>query len=213
MSPDKQMKVTNYSHMNTFAQKGQIVLAGSSLCEFFPVAEIARSFGFEKTIYNRGVAGFTSAEQLEAIDECILQLQPRTLFINIGTNDLSREASPFTNLMDNYRTIIRTVQENVPGAKIYTMSYYPVNLTHDFGFPEENKRAMFGIRTNAAIAEANTYVEKLAGEMGCEYIDVNAGMTDENGDLKAEYAIEGMHMWATAYVQVFRNMLPYLEKA
>ena len=56
-------------------------------------------------------------------------------------------------------------------------------------------------------------MEKLAAEMGCEYIDVNAGMTDENGDLKVEYAIEGMHMWATAYVQVFRNMLPYLEKA
>ena len=47
MSPDKQMKVTTYSHLNKIAQKGQILLTGSSLCEFFPAAEIARSFGFD----------------------------------------------------------------------------------------------------------------------------------------------------------------------
>ena len=70
-----------------------------------------------------------------------------------------------------------------------------------------------GIRTNAAIAEANEYVKRLAEETDCEYIDVNDGLTDANGDLRADYAIEGMHMWASAYVQVFRNMLPYLEKA
>lgn len=213
MSPDKMMKVTNYSHMNRFAQKGQILLAGSSLCEFFPVAEIAKHFGFEKTIYNRGVAGFTSAELLEAIDECILQLEPRAMFINIGTNDLSREASPFTNLMANYREIIRMTRERLPEIRIYMMSYYPVNLTADFGMPEDAKKGMFSIRTNAAIAEANEAVKQLAAEMGCEYIDVNEGMTDENGDLRADFAIEGMHMWATAYVQVFKNMLPYLQQA
>jgi hypothetical protein len=38
-------------------------------------------------------------------------------------------------------------------------------------------------------------------------------MTDEKGDLRVDYAIEGMHMWPNAYVQVFKNMLPYLEKA
>lgn len=213
MSPDKMMKVTNYSHMNRFAQKGQILLAGSSLCEFFPVAEIAKHFGFEKTIYNRGVAGFTSVELLEAIDECILQLEPRAMFINIGTNDLSREASPFANLMANYREIIRMTRERLPEIRIYMMSYYPVNLTVDFGMPEDAKKGMFGIRTNAAIAEANEAVKQLAAEMGCEYIDVNEGMTDENGDLRADFAIEGMHMWATAYVQVFKNMLPYLLQA
>ena len=213
MSPDKQMKVTTYAHLNRVARKGQILLAGSSLCEFFPAAEIARSFGFEKIIYNRGVAGFTSAELLEAVEECILQLEPRTMFINIGTNDLSREAAPYSNLLANYREILRRTQERVPGVKIYLMSYYPVNLTHDFGFDPEAMANMFGIRTNAAIADANAHVKQLAQEMGCEYIDVNDGLTDENGDLRVECAIEGMHMWPNAYVQVFKNMLPYLEKA
>ena len=213
MTPDKQLKVTTYAHLNRIAQKGQILLAGSSLCEFFPVAEIARHFSFDKPIYNRGIGGFTSDELLEAIDECILQLEPRTMFINIGTNDLSREAAPYANLLANYREIIRSTQERVPGVKIYMMNYYPVNLTHDFGFDPEAKARMFGIRTNAAIAGASEHVKQLAQEMGCEYIDVNEGLTDENGDLRAEFAIEGMHMWPDAYVQVFKNMLPYLEKA
>lgn len=213
MSPDKQMKVTNYAHMNRFAQKGQILFAGSSLCEFFPVAEIARHFDFEKTIYNRGVGGFTTAEMLEAIDECVLQLQPCTLFINIGTNDLSRESAPYAGMLANYRRILGIIREKLPNTRIYVMSYYPVNLEHDFGMPPEAKQGLFGVRTNVAIAEANAAVEKLAGEMGCCYIDVNDGLTDENGSLRADYAIEGMHMWATAYVQVFKNMLPYLEQA
>lgn len=213
MSPDKQLKVTTYAHLNRIARKGQILLAGSSLCEFFPAAEIARHFGFEKIIYNRGVGGFTSDELLEAIDECILQLEPRTMFINIGTNDLSREAAPYANLMANYREILRITREKLPETKIYLMSYYPVNRVADFGMPKDRSEAMFGIRTNAAIAEANESVKKLAEEMGCEYIDVNGGLADEDGNLRAEYAIEGMHMWPTAYVQVFKNMLPYLENA
>lgn len=41
-------------------------------------------------LYNRGIGGFTTTELLEAMDECILELQPAHLFLNIGTNDLER---------------------------------------------------------------------------------------------------------------------------
>ena len=68
MTPDKQLKVTTYAHLNRIAQKGQILLAGSSLCEFFPVAEIARHFGFDKTIYNRGI-GKKISDRCATIEE------------------------------------------------------------------------------------------------------------------------------------------------
>ena len=53
-------------------------------------------------------------------------------------------------------------------------------------------------------------MEKLAAEFGYHFINVNDGLTDENGDLKEEYTIEGVHMYPDAYRHVFRNLKPYL---
>ena len=213
MTPDKQMKVTQYAHLNRYAEKGQILFAGSSLCEFFPIYELQFHHRVEKRIYNRGIGGFTTDELLEALEECVLQLEPRTLFINIGTNDLSRETAPFDNMFANYREILRRVRECLPQVKLYVMAYYPVNQEADFGLSPEDRAGLFGVRTNESIAQANRMLPGLAAEFGGEFIDVNRGLTDENGNLKAEFAIEGMHMWANAYEQVLENLLPYLENA
>ena len=53
-------------------------------------------------------------------------------------------------------------------------------------------------------------MEKLAGEMGCHYIDVNEGLADGNGRLKKEYTIEGIHMYANGYRVVLENLRKYL---
>ena len=42
------------------------------------------------------------------------------------------------------------------------------------------------------------------------YIDVNNGLTDVNGNLKEEYTIEGVHMYANAYRCVLENLKQYL---
>ena len=54
-------------------------------------------------------------------------------------------------------------------------------------------------------------MEALAAKYGYHYINVNAGLTDENGDQKKEFAIDGVHMYADAYLIVFENLLPYLN--
>ena len=58
--------------------------------------------------------------------------------------------------------------------------------------------------------EANKAVEELAKEFGYNYIDVNDGLTDENGRTKEEYSIDGIHMWSDAYEVIFENMEKYL---
>lgn len=46
--------------------------------------------------------------------------------------------------------------------------------------------------------------------MGCRYIDVNQGLTDENGRLKKAYTVEGIHMYANGYRVVLENLRKYL---
>ena len=48
------------------------------------------------------------------------------------------------------------------------------------------------MRTNPKIAEANAAVKKLAEKYHAKYMDINDPLKDENGNLKAEYTIEGI---------------------
>ena len=59
--------------------------------EMFPVCEIARSQWIEQVIYNRGVGGLNTDEFLDNIDTLLLDLEPSKIFINIGTNDITKE--------------------------------------------------------------------------------------------------------------------------
>lgn len=85
----KEEKVERFQEKNKQAQPGQIVCAGSSLMEMFPVEKFVKEEYPDLLIYNRGIGGFITDELLEHLDVCILDLKPVRLFINIGTNDLS----------------------------------------------------------------------------------------------------------------------------
>ena len=96
----------------------------------------------------------------------------------------------------------------IPDAMLYCMAYYPTNLH----LPNQEPWAMDMLRerTKENIAECNRRVKALAEKYGYCYIDVNDGLTNENGEQKEEYAIDGVHMWADAYVVVFNNLKKYL---
>ena len=74
----------------------------------------------------------------------------------------------------------------------------------------EAVKAQFGARTNAELKEVNAEVEKMAEELNCTYINVFDCLLDEKGNLKAEYTIEGMHMYANGYAVVLEKLMPYL---
>ena len=111
--------------------------------------------------------------------------------------------------MSQYRKILMQIQARLPETKIYVMSYYPVNRELPGADPEAVK-AQFGARTNAELEEVNAEVEKMAEELGCAYINVFDCLLDEKGNLKAEYTIEGMHMYANGYAVVLEKLMPYL---
>ena len=53
---------------------------------------------------------------------------------------------------------------------------------------------------NAPVLDFNERLRKLAAEFGYDYIDLHKLMTDENGELKAEFTPEGLHLSEAAYV-------------
>ncbi len=212
MKREREEKAKNYRILNRTAQRGQILFTGSSLMEQFPIEEIARNHGIEKNIYNRGIGGYTTDDFLAEIDTVLFDLAPSKLFINIGTNDISkREGIRDWNahLLSNYELILKQIKERLPECKVYMMAYYPVNPTVA---TEDYMKAILKTRTNEAIHKVNRQIATLAEKYGYQYIDANEGLYDEKGELKAEYTKEGLHMFANAYEVVFGHLVKYIEE-
>lgn len=208
MMTDKEIKVERYREENKTAKAGQIVFTGSSLMEMFPINKLLTEHGDETIIYNRGVGGFLSDELLAVIDVCAIDLKPSKVFINIGTNDLSWDNIPISDMIGNYDRIISEIEKNVPDVKIYLMAYYPVNSEA----ASEEMKDCLKIRTNEKINLANTEVEKLAAKHGQKYIDINRNLKDEQGRLKTEYTIEGMHINESGYRAVYDDIMKYVKE-
>ena len=205
---DREMKIARYREENKSAVKGQVVFAGSSLMEMFPIRKLQQEKGDDRMIYNRGVGGFLSGELLAVIDVCVTQLLLAKVFINIGTNDLSWSSIPICELMDRYDQILTAIEDAVPGVRIYLMAYYPVNEAA--ASPE--MRDCLKNRTNEKISAANEEVKKLAAKHGQRYIDVNDKLRDEQGRLRAEYTIEGMHINEAGYRAIYDDIMAYVRE-
>ena len=203
---EKYRQAERWLEENKACEKGQTVFTGSSLMEGFPVERWAAELGPDAPkVYNRGLGGFTTQDMLPLLPAMVTGLQPRTVFINIGTNDLSDPAVTIGMLMERYDEILTRIETEVPGVALVLMAYYPIN----FDAADEGMKANLRIRTNERIREANRAVEALARRHGARYMDFNAPLTDEQGRLKAEYTIEGMHIREEGY----RAIWPQVAKA
>lgn len=197
-----------YRDLNVHVQKGQTVFTGSSLMEGFPLNELCMTQGVPGIYYNRGISGLTTEGFLECIHDVLLDLQPRRIFINIGTNDIARSENWEISLEQNYRTILRQALEAIPGVSITLMAYYPVNESVLQENPLPDGRVI--PRTNAGVAVANRIAQQISEELSLCYIDVNHGLTDCIGQLRRELTVDGIHMYPTGYEIVFENLKPYL---
>lgn len=202
-------KLESYRQLNRLAKKGQVVFTGSSLMEQFPLNEMLQGEALPYRVYNRGMSGFVAAQLLQVLDVCVYELAPAHVFLNIGTNDMSRPDYSQEVLLACYRRILEEILSHVPGVKLHLLAYYPVNpdLEGQEGWAAEALR----YRTNQVLREANRGVEVLAREMGAEYLDLNAPLLDGQGRLRAQYTKEGIHLYPAGYQAVLGELLPVLR--
>ena len=203
-------KAKNYKYLNKNVIKGQILFTGSSLMEQFPIAEISQNHGIQKIVYNRGIGGYTTDDFIAEINTVLFDLEPSKIFINIGTNDMNERTDGEDwnqHLLNNYDFILRQIKERLPDAEVYMMAYYPVNPTVA---DNDIMAHMLKIRTNDNIHMVNHQMCALAQKYNYHFIDANMGLCDEQGNLKAEYTKEGLHMYDNAYELIFQNLKQYI---
>lgn len=208
MDEGKLWKLEAFRHLNQYAKKCECVFAGSSLMEQFPISEILQDLSFPYTIYNRGVGGFSVAELASSLlEECIFSLEPSTLLLSIGTNDLNGPLISLDGLEREIKDLIGAIRSVLPSCRIVWLLYYPVNpACSSTKWAEETLLH----RTNSVIDQANSRMRTLMEGEGIEVLDVNDLLVDEEGNLKREYTVDGIHMHAEGYMAIVERVLSCL---
>lgn len=173
-----------YRQLNTTANSDEIVFVGDSITEFNPIEELIES---SLKIYNRGIRGITSLQLFDHLEEQILGLKPKIIFLMIGVNDLKIREPQL--VFETILTIIKQVKKNLPQSKIYLQSILPINESSKF-IRNKNRRSTKSV----------LILNKLLSEIDNVYwLDLHSLLRDSNNELPERYTTDGVHLTIDAY--------------
>ena len=156
----------------------------------------------EVPVVNRGISGDTTLGLLNRQSE-VIELQPRQIFLMIGTNDLCF-GRPVDQVVTNYDRILARFHSELPDTPVYVQSILPFN---DQMYPSN------GLRKNRFIRALNAKIKPLAEKYGYVYIDLSGAFTDPDGRLLEQYTYDGLHLNDDAYVVWRRQIDSFVAKA
>jgi len=175
--------------------RGAIVFLGNSITERGMWHELLPG----KKIMNRGIGGDNSFGVLARL-QAIIDAKPSSIFLMIGINDLGR-GLPVDVISSNYRRIIARVRAGSPKTKLFLQSVLPMN--------ESLLKADYLKNKMHLVRELNDSIRAIAAEHNLPYIDLhNDVFKDNEGNLKAEYTVDGIHIIPAAYAA----WVDYLKK-
>ena len=159
-------------------------------------------------VVNSGVSGYSTSNILNNMNKMVYQYNPSKVFILIGINDLELKVDDDV-VVNNIRKIVQGIKKNRRYAKIYVESIYPINNSDD---DKIEGSIINGNRKNSDIIDINNKLVKLAEEEGVTYIDLHKELVDDNGLLKIEYTVDGLHLSSEGYEKVTEVLRKYINE-
>ena len=193
---------TKYRELNQIAViEPDIIFIGDSIVEYFPLQEL---LGTTKTIVNRGIRGYQTGLLLDNLDAHLYGDAVDQIVILIGTNDIGKDV-PMNEALNNLESVIQTISRDYPLSQIKLVSILPVNESTDF------KQTVY-IRTNEKIKAWNQAYQDLASAyMQVEYVSVFENLLDQEGQLKADYTTDGLHLSVAGYQALSNSFKKYIS--
>lgn len=130
---------------------------------------------------NLAQSGDTSEMAVERFDRDVLPFQPSYLLILIGTNSL-RAGVPSEDVIADLKTIKeKCLSHHIRPVFLTIPPLNPAHIKQAFDEPTADN-------WQTLIAEVNAYIRTQV------HIDITPGMADEEGILKPELAVDGIHL-------------------
>lgn len=171
-------------------EKNKIVFAGCSMIEFGNWQELLK----DKTIINRGILGDNSFGLLSRIDD-ITKLQPSTLFVIIGINDIAGNI-PTNVTLNNICNFVNQIIESSSSTKVFVHSILPTNPVHSLQKDEFANH----YQKNEKVVELNKLIREKSDSLRFSFVDLYAYFVDDKGNLNSEFAdTDGLHLNKKGY--------------
>lgn len=178
-------------------QKNEIVFLGNSLTEGGKWQEL---FPKVKHIVNRGISGDVTYGVLARLDE-VLASKPKKIFFLGGINDMKR-GTPNEVILNNFERIIKLVATKSPKTKLYIESVLTINPSI---LP-----ASYAKINNEKIKQLNIGLVQLCKTYKLQYVNLQPVFADENGNMKKELSIDGLHLRQASYI-LWANYLKQIK--
>ncbi|QVK18370.1 hypothetical protein KHQ81_01245 [Mycoplasmatota bacterium] len=170
--------------------KKNIVFLGDSITAGFTLLE-----NYDNVV-NLGVSGDKTTEVLDRIHD-VFQYNPEKLIILIGINDFLVNKKVWfhpteINIPENFQKIIEILRENLPDTKFYSISTFPLGKNELFSndlLPQYNQE----------IDDLNNEYKRISEKYHVEFLNISHILKDDNGILKDEYTLDGVHLTEAGY--------------
>lgn len=161
---------------------------------------------FKKHGYiGRGISGQTSYQFLLRFREDVINLEPKVLVLNYGTNDIAENTGPYNEdiTFGNILSMVELAQAHK--IKVILTSTLPAR---NFGWRPSITDAMEKIRS------LNARVKAYAEENGIQYVDYfTALLAPDKGGMDTKYTPETVHPNGAGYDVMEALIVPAIEKA
>lgn len=184
-------------------KKENFIFYGDSITQCYDIEH----FYPDLPVVNTAHWGYLTPTLLDEVEERVLAYNPTKVFLLMGTNDLGYSDSTDEEIFENIKKIVHIIKKDRKNVKIYIQSIYPVNETINI---DAN---VWHIRENGRIRNINSMLEKLCEEEKLTYIDVYDALKEEDGSIKEEYTVEGLHITYDGYKKITEVLDKYVREA
>ncbi len=166
-----------------------VAFIGDSLTDGYDLAKYYPQY----VTANRGIGGDTTFGLEERLQVSLYDLKPKVVVMLIGANNMD-------SMFQNYESILKSLQENLPESKIVLLSLTAMGGEH------------WG-RKNQLAAYNNVSIKLLAQKYNFTFVDLYSALYDVSiGEVYEGYTIDGGHFTHEGYTVVTAQITPVLKE-
>jgi acetyl esterase/lipase/lysophospholipase L1-like esterase len=190
-------KAENSALLAQPANPNRVLFLGNSITENW--MRLHPEF-FSKNYVARGISGQTSAQTLVRFRQDVLDLKPKVVIINIGTNDIAQNTGLYDPnfTIGNIVSMVELAKANK--IKVILASVHPAT---EFPWSKEIQNVA------TKIIQLNTRIQDYAKQNKLVYLDYHAALKNQKNGMSPEMAADGVHPTIEAY----KIMEEWAEKA